>query len=427
MNRLKKIILGFLVLVMANDACMILSAQKMSSADILGDMDIANRYFVTQQKSAGMSGFIQGNTWERSFYYEGLSAFYSISQDSSFLSNMLKWGTAYNWGLPGDNSSRAARDQCCGQTYIYMYLLDRYKEERIDDTRVCIEAMLSSDKTDEWKTTDDLQMAMPVFAALGKVYDDDSYYDRMDEMYEYTKTLLGGRGLYNEEDHLWFRDTTFLPPYKGPDGKNCYWSRGNGWVMAALVRTMESMPNNTYRRSYAKTLKDMIDALVPLQRSDGFWNVSLKDPDHFGGKEATGTSLILYGIAWAINNGEISRKEYTPVVEKGWEALVKESLHPDGSLGYVQGDGRGPADGQPVNNEVNQGFEDVGLGSFLLAGSEVYRLAKSFEPKEKKPKEPKDKKKHVQMNYQRRPGGRGHMGYAGNMGGGEYPGRFPGR
>jgi len=427
MDRLKKIILVFLVLVIANDTCMILNAQKMSSAEILGEMDIANRYYITQQKSAGMSGFVTGNTWERSFYYEGLSAFYSVSQDSSFLSDMLKWGTAYNWELPGGNRSRDARDMCCGQTYIYLYLLDRYKEERIDDTRVYIDAMLSSDKTEDWKTTDDLQMAMPVFAALGKVYDDKRYYDRMDEMYEYTKTRLGGNGLYNEEDHLWFSDSTFLPPYKGPDGKNCYWSRGNGWVLTALVRTIENMPNNSYRRAYIKTLKDMIDAIVPLQRSDGFWNVSLKDPDHFEGKEVTGTALILYGIAWVVNNGEISRKEYTPVIEKGWEALIKESLHPDGSLGYVQGEGGDPGVGQSVNEEVKQGFEDVAVGSFLLAGSEVYRLAKSFEPKEKKPREPKDKKKPVHMNYQRRPGGRGHTGYGGNMGAGEYPGRFPGR
>jgi unsaturated rhamnogalacturonyl hydrolase len=421
MGRLKKVIMGFLILFFVNDAFTLLSAQTISSRKILDEIDLANKYFLKGRSAGGSSpDFAMGNTWTRSFYYEGLSALYSVTQDSASLSSLLKWGNAYNWGLPGGNSTRVAANQCCAQTYIDMYLLDRYKEQRIDDTRECIEAMLSSDKIDDWKTTDDLQMAMPVFAGLGKVYKDESYYDRMNEMYEYAKTHIGGRGLYDEEDHLWCRDSTFLPPYKEPNGENCYWSRGNGWVIAALVRTMDGMPNNSYRRSYGKTLKDMIDAIVPLQRPDGFWNVSLKDPDHFGGKETTGTALFVYGIAWAINNGEIKEKEYLPVVEKAWNALVNESLHPDGSLGYVQGDGRGPEDGQPVSKEIKRDFEDVGLGCFMLAGTEMYKLAKSMEPVEKKPKEKKEKKQPQQMNYQRRPGGRGHMGGHG------YPGHLPG-
>ncbi|HKK40771.1 MAG TPA: glycoside hydrolase family 88 protein [Bacteroidales bacterium] len=424
MGRLRKIIQGIVMFVIAGGACITLNAQKMSSSKILEEMNLANSYFVNSQKlnSGGVTDFIRGNTWRRSFYYEGLSAYYSVSHDSASLASMLNWGNAYSWGMPGGVSTREPRDQCCGQTYTDMYLLDRYKEERIDDTRVCIETMLSSGGNDYWKTTDDLQMAMPLFAGLGKVYDDDRYFDRMNEMYEYTKSQLGGSGLYSEDDHLWYRDTTFLPPYKEPNGGKCFWSRGNGWVIAALVRSADRMPNNSYRRSFLKTLKEMIETIVPLQRPDGFWNVSLKDPDHFGGKETTGTALFVYGLAWAINNGEIKGKEYLPVVEKAWNALVDEALHADGSIGYVQGDGSGPGDGQPVTEKAGNDFSDVALGCFLLAGSEVYKIAKSSEPREKKPKEPKNNKKHGQMNLQRGPGGRGHRGS-----GGGYPGHLPGR
>ncbi len=412
MCSLRKIILSFLILTFAGDVCMTLDAQKLSSRKVLDEMDIANRYFVTNMRLKGnrVTNFVQGNNWTRSFYYEGLSAFYSVSHDSASLSSMINWGNAYSWGMAGGISTREPRDQCCGQTYIDMYLLDRYKEERIDDTRVCIESMLSSEKNDYWITTDDIEMAMPVFAGLGKVYDDDRYYEKMDELYEFTRSRLGGSGLYNEEDHLWYRDTTYMPPYKEPNGKNCYWSRGNGWVIAGLVRTVDGMPNNSYRKSYVKTLKEMIEAIVPLQREDGFWNVSLMDPDHFGGKETTGTALILYGITWAVNNGEIKSKDYTPVIEKAWNALVKESLHADGSLGFIQGNGTGPSDGQPVTEKAVQGFDDVALGCFLLAGSEVYKLAKASEPKEKKPKEPKDKKKVEQANNKSGPPRRGHRG-----------------
>ena len=138
----------------------------------------------------------------------------------------------------------------------------------------------------------------------------------------------------------------------------------------------------------------MFEALVPLQRPDGFWNVSLKDPDHFGGKEVTGTALFVYGMAWGINQGMISKKDYLPVVTKAWNALVTESVHPNGFLGYVQGTGKEPKDSQPVCYDTVPNFEDFGLGCILLAGSEMYKLSKSMEPKEKEPKvkEPKKEK-----------------------------------
>ena len=107
---------------------------------------------------------------------------------------------------------------------------------------------------------------------------------------------------------------------------------------------------------------------------NGFWNVSLKDSTHFGGKEVTGTALFLYGMAWGINEGIINKKQYKPVVMKAWNALVTESLHPNGFLGFVQGTGKEPDDSQPVGYDNVPNFEDFGLGCFLLAGSEVYKL-----------------------------------------------------
>ena len=99
-------------------------------------------------------------------------------------------------------------------------------------------------------------------------------------------------------------------------------------------------------------------------------------------------------MAWAINQELISKKEYLPVVDKAWNALVTESLHPNGFLGYVQGTGKEPKDKQPLGYDVVPDFEDFGLGCFLLAGTEMFKLEKSMEPKEKeqKVKEPKKEK-----------------------------------
>jgi unsaturated rhamnogalacturonyl hydrolase len=140
---------------------------------------------------------------------------------------------------------------------------------------------------------------------------------------------------------------------------------------------MEIMPKTAVGYAeYKKTYLEMIKALLPLQRPDGFWNVSLHDATHFGGKEASGTSLFIYGMAWGVRHGWLDKKIYMPVIAKAWKALVKESVHPDGMLGYVQGTGKEPKDGQPVTYDKIPDFEDYGLGCFLLAGSEVYKLAK---------------------------------------------------
>jgi rhamnogalacturonyl hydrolase YesR len=79
-------------------------------------------------------------------------------------------------------------------------------------------------------------------------------------------------------------------------------------------------------------------------------------------------------MAWGINKGIIDKKTYRPVLLKAWNALVKDCLHDDGMLGFVQGTGKEPRDGQPVSYTNIPDFEDYGLGCFLLAGSEVYKL-----------------------------------------------------
>ena len=118
----------------------------------------------------------------------------------------------------------------------------------------------------------------------------------------------------------------------------------------------------------------MVKAIVPLQRPDGFWNVNLGDPDDFGGKELTGTSLFVYGLAWGVNQGILESKIYRPIVAKASQAMITDCVHANGFLGYVQGTGKEPKDSQPVGYDNVPNFEDFGLGCFLLATAEVYKM-----------------------------------------------------
>jgi len=351
---------------------------KSDKTEILKNLRLANAYFVKKWPDTGKSIVTNrerpSNIWTRGVYYEGLMSLYKIDKQQSYYEYAVSWGENHKWGLRNGIQTRNGDDQCCGQTYVDLYLIDK-KEERIKDIKASIDLMLDSDKKDDWWWIDALQMAMPVMAQLGVIYKDNRYFEKMYDLYNYTKTVHGGNGLFNPKEGLWWRDKDFVPPYKTPGGKNCYWSRGNGWVVAAMVRVLDIMPKNApHRAEYEQMLLTMLTALLPLQREDGYWNVSLSDPKDFGGKELTGTALFIYGMAWAVNKGLVKSKTYAPVIEKAWNAMTKECIHPNGFLGFVQGTGKEPKDGQPVTHDSMPDFEDFGLGCFLLAGSEIYKM-----------------------------------------------------
>jgi len=340
-------------------------------------MKLTNAYFMQKWPDPGASITTNitrpSNIWTRAVYYEGLMALYAVKPEKAYYDYAVEWGEKHNWGLRGGTSTRNGDNQACGQTYIDLYMIDK-KPERIKDIKASVDLMMQSGKIDDWTWVDALQMGMPVFAKLGVVYKDPAYFEYMYKMYMHTKTVEGG-GLYNAKEGLWWRDKDFTPPYKEPNGEDCYWSRGNGWVVAALVRVLDIMPKDApHRDEYLKTYKEMLKALVPIQRPDGFWNVSLHDAGHFGGKETSGTALFVYGMAWGINQGLIDAKTYKPVLVKAWNAMVKDAVNKDGSLSYLQGTGKEPKDSQPVNATSRPDFEDYGLGCFLLAGAEVYKM-----------------------------------------------------
>jgi rhamnogalacturonyl hydrolase YesR len=314
------------------------------------------------------------NIWTRGVYYEGLLALYGVDAQARYYDYAVLWGTRHAWGLNGGVATRSADNHCAGQTYIDLYRIDP-RPERIRDIKTSIDAMVAGAAVNDWTWIDAIQMAMPVFARLGVVYNDPAYFAKMYAFYHSSKAVQGVAGFYSTTDHLWWRDVDFDPPYVEPNGQSCYWSRGNGWVYAALARVLDILPaTDAHRAEYLADFLAMSDALRAVQRTDGFWNVSLRDPTHFGGPELSGTSLFAYGMAWGIRKGLLPPATFGPVVRQAWTAMAS-TVHSNGFLGYVQGTGKQPSDGQPVTFDSVPNFEDFGLGSFLLGGAEVWKLA----------------------------------------------------
>jgi rhamnogalacturonyl hydrolase YesR len=218
-------------------------------------------------------------------------------------------------------------------------------------------------------------MAMPLYMQIANVTDDQKYRDHAMKMYRWTRNECGG-GLFNTKEGLWWRDADYVPPYKEKDGKNCYWSRGNGWVYAALIRCMNHLsPKSKEYKELKKDFLLMSKGLLSCQHEDGFWHVSLVSDAVYPDPEMTGTALFLYGMAWGLNNGILKSKDYRPACDKAWKAL-KSCLHKDGFLGWNQGTGKDPSAGQPVTFTSMPDFEDYGTGCYLLGLSEYYKLTK---------------------------------------------------
>jgi rhamnogalacturonyl hydrolase YesR len=376
---MKKNYLLLLMLFCAASVSFPINAQSLPDRkETLKTLILANDYFMKKYEDYTMLTLNRrmriSNIWTRAVYYEGLMALYSIYPRTDYYDYARNWGEYHRWGFPGGNITRNADNQCCAQVYIDLYRIYP-APEILKNVRSNMNMMVNTPLNNDWTWIDAIQMAIPVFAKMGNLTGEQKYFDKMWDMYHHTRNIEGDKGLFNPKDGLWWRDKDFDPPYKEPNGKDCYWSRGNGWVYGAYARVLNEIPENEkHRADYIADFLKMSKALIKCQREDGFWNVSLHDPDNYGGKETTGTSLFVYGMTWGINNGILDKETYLPVITKAWNALCKDAVHDNGFLGYIQSTGKEPKAGQPVTYDKVPDFEDYGLGCFLLAGSEVYKL-----------------------------------------------------
>ncbi|KAJ3171697.1 hypothetical protein HDU88_007777 [Geranomyces variabilis] len=345
------------------------------TAQILPKLVRANDYFIKKTPNPALPNQgAESNAWTRGVYYEGLMALYAVESDARFLAYTQAWGNSHHW-LPAGRDplrTRSADDQVCGQTYLTMYDLAKSKMRLAGIKRNIDQNMATKTVPRDWWWIDAIQMALPLYTHLGVLTGDSKYHEYGHKLFTDAKVT---RGLWNAADSFWWRDATYVAK-RTAAGKKVYWSRGNCWVVAAMVRTLERLPKtHPHRAEYEATLVAMLHALAKVQRADGFWNVNLADASDHGGRETSGTALHLAGFAYAIRTGLINRAVSMPVVTKAWNAIAHESITASGFLAWVQGVGTEPASSQPVTATKAPKFEDFALGCVLLAGAEVYKLA----------------------------------------------------
>lgn len=354
---------------------MSVQAQEFDKQDVLKTVVKVNDYFMAKYADPTLATQVkrmrESNLWTRAVYYEGLMALQTIAPQQRYIDYSLRWSDHHGWMARGGMTATNADNQCCEQTYIDLYRMT--KKGTLAPTQENLEKQIATGKVDYWIWIDAIQMAMPIYLKMYAETKDRRFLDYGMKSYLWTRNTCGG-GLFNEKEGLWWRDKDYVPPYKEQDGRNCYWSRGNGWVYAALVRCMSEM--SPQEKAYKQLKNDflaMSAALLKCQHDDGFWGVSLVSPTTYPGPEMTGTALFLYGMTWGIRQGILKEKDYLPACDKAWKALAS-CVHKDGFLGWNQGTGKDPSAGQPLSFYKVPDFEDYGTGCFLLGGVEYYKL-----------------------------------------------------
>ncbi|VGO18955.1 Unsaturated rhamnogalacturonyl hydrolase YteR [Pontiella sulfatireligans] len=313
-------------------------------------------------------------SWNMGALYAGMNEWRSIADHPEKYTAFLEMiGERNEWQLY--RRPYHADDHAVGQLYLSLYE-ECNDSAMLQPTRQQFDSILENPRTGtldwrarptdahhRWGWCDALFMAPPVWARLAKVTGDRKYLDFMDQEYHATYDLL-----WDKEDHLFWRDSSCFPKREA-NGSKLYWARGNGWVFGGLALMIPDLPRDWDGRAfYIDLFKQMAKSLVTCQREDGTWSMGLLGGvEGYPIKEASGTSFFTFGLAWGVNNGILDRATFEPIIIKAWNALT-ECVSEEGMLGYVQPVGVAPGDSYGEKTEV------YGIGAFLVAGTEVYKL-----------------------------------------------------
>ena len=303
--------------------------------------------------------------WTLAALYAGFMAVPPAVHGDIYQNAMLDMGKQFNWQLGA--RPEHADDHAIGQTYLELYE-KRHDPAALTPTRASMDKLIQRPDDPQkplWWWCDALFMAPPVLADLSKITGDRKYLDYMNHEWWITSSLL-----YDPQLHLYSRDATFIDKHEA-NGAKLFWSRGNGWVMAGLVRVLQIMPTDyPDRHRYVTQFQQMAKALAAIQGADGLWTPGLLDAASYKLPEVSGSAFNTYAIAWGVRNGILDGKQFLPVVQKAWAGLLKH-IYQDGRLGSIQPIGGAPGQFTATSSYV------FGVGAFLLAGSEVYGLSKN--------------------------------------------------
>ncbi|GAA1962072.1 glycoside hydrolase family 88 protein [Microbacterium deminutum] len=361
-------------------------SQIVAKMRLVGDYFIANGAVQVQAwPTEALEAMSTKNTdWHSAVLLHGITLLKDATGDTKYDLPRKNWADRGKWrpfGNTGDGTITTHPDHLAAGLTYYDLKATVYPTADLSyfDSQM---AANMRDPVNRFTWVDTAWMMMPTYVAWYTKTGNTGYLTRAFDEYHNLKE----RGLWNSTTKLWYRDTRFAGAnaIRLSNGKELVWSRGNGWMFAALARVLPKIPTTgADHAEYLSTFRAMAAKLITLQNAnDGFWRANLADgsstaicpiktsPSTFSGEngcanpETSGTALFVYGLARGINNGYLSSTTYKPYVAKAWNGMLT-AVSTKGVLGYCQGVGDRPS--AAASNESY----DFCVGAFLMAGRQV--------------------------------------------------------
>lgn len=210
---------------------------------------------------------------------------------------------------------------------------------------------------------DDLYMAIPALAHMGKMKQDKSYYDdALYQVFSYAKRMfIPSNNLFM---HGWVEGMQVHPAF--------HWARANGWALLAMTELLNVLPkDHPQREALLQLFRKHVSGIVKWQDDTGFWHQLLDKNDSY--LETSATAIYTYCIAKGCNEGWLDPLSYAPTAALGWHAAASKV----NAQGQVEGTcvGTGMAfDPAFYYHRPISPFAAHGYGPVIWAASEMYRL-----------------------------------------------------
>lgn len=324
----------------------------------------------------------QKSFWHPATYHIGNLEAYQVIKNKEYLNYSTKWAENNQWSGAKSKDpqqwkfSYGEKDdyvlfgdwQACFQVYIDLYNIspEAYKISRAKEV---MDYQVNTNESKYWWWIDGLFMVMPVMPRMYELTKDEIYLKKLHEYYSFTL-----KEVYDQETGLLYRDAKYIyPKHKTKNGIKDFWARGNGWVFAALARTLDKLPQtDPHYNEYVQVFTKMAETLKKTQQKEGYWTRSILDPEQAPGPETSGTSFFTYGMLWGINHKILDKDNYEPIALNGWKYLSQTAVQKDGTLGFIQPIGERAVPGQIVDANSTA---DFGVGAFLLAATELIKYS----------------------------------------------------
>ncbi len=213
---------------------------------------------------------------------------------------------------------------------------------------------------------DGIYMIQPFMAEYAYYTNDTAQLDKIVDRFEwiYTNMRETGTGLYY---HAANSSTSYV---------NYHWTRAIGWYAMAVVDVMQYMSGDNLA-TMQTILKDLVDNMLPYQDSStGMWaNLCDKSVTNTNRLETSGTSMLAYTIAKAVNKGWLV-ESYLDYAKKAFTGMTENKLS-NGSLSDIYFKASATGSNNYENTSYYYSNEGKGVGPYIMAYAELLKAESS--------------------------------------------------